>query len=65
MSGPQGSDPNQSWQPPGKDADQQSADQPTQVARSDRLAAAAAAQEATWQAPAYTPPRVSAVPTAG
>jgi hypothetical protein len=57
MSGPQGSDPNQSWQPPGHDADQESADQSTQVGPvGSPWQQQPPTQEATWQAPAYTPP---------
>jgi hypothetical protein len=59
MSGPQGSDPNQSWQSPGHESDQQSADQPTQVAPTgspwQQGQQGQPAQDATWQAPAYTP----------
>jgi hypothetical protein len=57
MSGPQGSDPSQSWQPPGHDADQQSADQPTQAAPTGSpWQQSQPPQEPTWQTPAYTPP---------
>ena len=57
MSGPQGSDPNQSWQPPGHDAQQQSSDQPTQAAPTGSpWQQQPPTQEATWQTPAYTPP---------
>lgn len=50
MSGPQGSDPNQPWQPP-QGEDQQS-DQPTQQASPWQQPSG---EQPTWQAPAYTP----------
>lgn len=51
MSGPQGSD--QQWQPPGQGQGSDHSSDPTQVAPSwhDQQT-----QEASWQAPAYTPP---------
>lgn len=49
MSGPQGSDPGQQWQPPGQAGDRSS--EPTQVGSPWQQG-----QDATWQAPAYTPP---------
>jgi hypothetical protein len=52
MSGPQGSDPGQQWQPPGQTGDQSS--EPTHVASSPWQQQPG--QESTWQAPAYTPP---------
>lgn len=51
MSGPQGSDPGHEWQPPGQGADRSS--EPTQVGSPWQQQPG---QEATWQAPAYTPP---------
>ncbi|MEQ0584720.1 hypothetical protein ABLN85_01950, partial [Mycobacterium tuberculosis] len=51
MSGPQGSDPRQPWQPPGQGADHSS--DPTVAAGYPWQQQPT--QEATWQAPAYTP----------
>ncbi len=51
MSGPQGSDPGQQWQPPGQGGDRSS--EPTQVGSPWQQQPN---QDATWQAPAYTPP---------
>jgi Domain of unknown function (DUF4333) len=53
MSGPQGSDPNQSWQPPGHGTEQ-SSEQPTQAAGSPWQQQPP--QEPAWQTPAYPPP---------
>jgi hypothetical protein len=54
MSGPQGSDPNQPWQPPGQGEKQQATggDQPTAQAPSPWQQPTA--DQSTWQAPAYT-----------
>src|SRR5271167_2676443 len=51
MSGPQGSDPGQQWQPPGEGVDRSS--EPTQVGSPWQQQSPG--QDATWQAPAYTP----------
>ena len=57
MSGPQGSDPNQSWQSPGHQAEQQSGEESTQVGSAGSpWQHQQPPQDATWQAPAYTPP---------
>ena len=53
MSGPHGSDSGQQWQPPGHGGEQPSSDQPTQVGSPWQQQPS---QEATWHAPAYTPP---------
>ncbi|OBG24505.1 DUF4333 domain-containing protein [Mycobacterium sp. 852002-51057_SCH5723018] len=52
MSGPHGSDPGHQWQPPGQGGDQSS--EPTQVGSPWQQQHSP--QDATWQAPAYTPP---------
>ncbi|MDM3973085.1 DUF4333 domain-containing protein [Mycobacterium marseillense] len=51
MSGPQGSD--QQWQPPGQGQGSDHSSDPTQVAPTWQDQST---QEASWQAPAYTPP---------
>jgi hypothetical protein len=54
MSGPHGSDSGQQWQPPGPGGEQPSSEQPTQVGSPWQQQQPP--QDATWQAPAYTPP---------
>ena len=54
MSGPHGSDPGQQWQPPGQGGEQPSSEQPTQLGSPWQQQQPP--QDATWQAPAYTPP---------
>ena len=54
MSGPHGSDSGQQWQPPGHGGEQPSSEQPTQLGSPWQQQQPP--QDATWQAPAYTPP---------
>ena len=54
MSGPHGSDSGQQWQPPGPGGEQPSSEQPTQLGSPWQQQQPP--QDATWQAPAYTPP---------